>query len=127
MMGNTALAALSTRLQRPTFVNLPHVPAITVGTRLDQIRGYASIAAQAAAVARTLAQRNLGVQDALANTNYPAIQTRVLNILNTPPSHELFAQSDRVLSAYVGIIRGSYLPGQPQRIFVENIARALNC
>jgi tRNA(Arg) A34 adenosine deaminase TadA len=130
MIGNTALAGLSSRLQQPTLpagLNPPMSP----GDRLDQIRDTASVAAQAAAVARTLDERRnqpilARVQDALANTNYLAIQTRVLNILNTAPSRDLFAESDVCLRTVVGIVRGQYGPDHPQRIFVENIAQALN-
>jgi hypothetical protein len=126
MVNNTALAGQSARLLRPTFADYPQLAPITVGARLEQIRNFSSVGAQAAAVARTLQHRNLGVADALANTNYLAIQTRVLNILNTPPSRELFAQSDRFLRAWVGIIRGHDGLGTPRRIFAENIAQALN-
>jgi tRNA(Arg) A34 adenosine deaminase TadA len=153
MTGNTALAGTAIRLQRPTFFDLSNRPPMTVGSRLDQIRNFSSVAAQAAAVARTAApnmqgaatQFNLAaralplgqpapatmpnqniVRNAVAGTNYAGLQVRVLNILNTAPSRELFAQSLDLLRSYIERIRAFQDVGQPERTFADNLGRPLN-
>ena len=128
MTNNTALNNMSQRLNRATFIEDLRLTPVTVGARLDQIRDRATVAAQAAAVARRFNQ-NVGdhrLQNALATSNYQAIQTRVLNILNTTPTLDVFRQSDRMLRALVGVIRNRHPLGHPRRTLIENIAQALN-
>jgi hypothetical protein len=51
---------------------------------------------------------------------------RVLNILNTAPSRELFAQSLDLLRSYIERIRAFQDVGQPERTFADNLGRPLN-
>lgn len=126
MTNNTALNAMSQRLNNPTFTEDPRLAPVTVGARLDQIRNRASVGAQAAAVARRFNQGGTTVQNALNTVNYQAIQTRVLNILNTTPTLDIFHQSDHTLASLVGLVRNQHALGHPRRTFMENIAQALN-
>lgn len=125
MTNNTALNNISKRLNRPTFTEDIRLDPVTVGAKLDQIRDRASVAAQAAAVAQRFNQGGT-VENALQNTNYQAIQTRVLNILNTAPTLDIFHQSDGILKWLVVLIRIQHPSGDPRRTFMENIAQALN-
>ena len=98
MTGNTALNARSQRFNQATF--LPEVGNVRlpVGNQLDLIR---------------------------AGAGGGGIQPRVLDILNLPPTMEVFRQSERFLQHLVQVGRHIFPVGGPNRAGIDNVARVL--
>ncbi len=128
MTNNTALHAASTRFQGASTLRDALLPPLVAGDRLDQIRIHSTAANQAAAVARARLNPNAtatirNMQAARAHAHPDNLQTRVLDILNAPPTMDLWRRADEMLDTLITRGRLVFPHGGPVRAVVESCAQ----
>ncbi len=153
MTNNTALHAASTRFQATSTLADDLLPELVIGDRLDEILVHSTAANQAAAVALArYAQEPANPRAPLSDDAKKAawarmdqdaepfhnprnaiqlarpgnLKTRVLDILNSPPTRDLWRGADEMLDSFITHIRQNpnhYPQGSSLGRFVDSCAQ----